>query len=105
MPASFRRLTIRSAGPLLRALSTSAAGEAAIAALALIALAAALADTPEWLVFTLALLSLAGTVGFGWERRRLSIIGRSVEPTGSYVLARVLIVLAAAVALSSERTS
>ena len=105
MPASFRRLTIRSAGPLLRALSTSAAGEAGIAALALIALAAALADTPEWLVFTLALLSLAGTVGFGWERRRLSIIGRSVEPTGSYVMARVLIVLAAAVALSSERTA
>ena len=105
MPASFRRLTIRSAGSLLRALSTSTAGEAAIAALALIALAAALADTPEWLVFTLALLSLAGTVGFGWERRRLSIIGRSVEPTGSYVMARVLIVLVAAVALSSERTA
>jgi CDP-Glycerol:Poly(glycerophosphate) glycerophosphotransferase len=102
MPASLRRLTIRSAGSLLRALSTSAAGEAAIAALALIALAAALAGNPEWLVLTLALLSLAGTVGFGWERRRLSIIGRSVEPTGSYVLARVLILLAAAVALSSE---
>ncbi|HET9778757.1 MAG TPA: hypothetical protein VFP81_05690 [Propionibacteriaceae bacterium] len=105
MPASFRRLTIRSAGPLLRTLSSSAAGEAGVAALALSALAAALAETPEWLVFTLALLSLAAAVGFSWERRRLSIIGRSVEPTGSYVLARVLIVLAAAVALSSERAT
>jgi hypothetical protein len=53
MPAPSRRLTIRSAGPLLRALSTSGAGEAAVAALALIVLAAALADTPKWLVFTL----------------------------------------------------
>ena len=104
MPASFRRLTIRSAGPLLRTLSASAAGEAGVAGLALVALAAALAEAPEWLVFTLALLPLAATVGFGWERRRLSIIGRSVEPTGSYVLARVLIVLTVAVALSSERT-
>jgi hypothetical protein len=104
MPAPSRRLTIRSAGPLLRALSTSGAGEAAVAALALIVLGAALADTPKWLVFTLALLPLAATVAFGWERRRLSIIERSVEPTGSYVLSRLLIVLVAAVALSSERT-
>ena len=56
-------------------------------------------------MFTLALLALAATVVFGWERRRLSIIGRSIEPTGSYVLSRVLIVLATAVALSSERAT
>jgi hypothetical protein len=105
MPASLRRLTIRSAGPLLRALSSSGAGEAGAGALALIVLAAALADTPQWLVFTLALLPLAATVAFGWERRRLSIIERSVEPTGSYVLARLLIVLATAVALSNERAT
>ena len=105
MPASFSRLAIRAVGPLPRLLSTTPAGEAGAAGLALIALAAALADTAEWLVFTLALLPLAVTVALGWERRRLSIIGRSVEPTGSYVLSRVLIVLAAAVALSSERAT
>ena len=105
MPASFSRLAIRAVRPLPRLLSTTPAGEAGAAGLALIALAAALADTAEWLVFTLALLPLAVTVALGWERRRLSIIGRSVEPTGSYVLSRVLIVLAAAVALSSERAT
>ena len=67
MPASFRRL-IRSAGPLLRAWSTSAAREAGVAALAIVAFGAAIADAPDWLVFTLALLTLAATVVFGWEQ-------------------------------------
>ena len=90
MPASFRRL-IRSAGPPLRAWSASATREVGVAALAIVAFGAAVADAPDWLVFTLALLPFAATVVFGWEGRRLSIIGRSIEPTGSYVLARVLI--------------
>jgi CDP-Glycerol:Poly(glycerophosphate) glycerophosphotransferase len=105
MPAPFRRLPIRADGSLLGTLSTSPAGEAGPAALALLALAVALADGPEWLLSTLALLALAATVGLGWERRRVSINGRSVEPTGSYVLSRVLIVLATVVALSSERAT
>ena len=104
MPASFRRL-IRSAGPMLRAWSTSAAREAGVAALAIVAFGAAIAGAPDWLVFTLALLTLAATVVFGWEQQRLSIIGRSVEPTGSYVLSRVLIPLATAAALGSERAA
>jgi CDP-Glycerol:Poly(glycerophosphate) glycerophosphotransferase len=104
MPASFRRL-IRSAGPMLRALSTSSAREAGVAALALVACGAAIAEAPDRLIFALALLTLAATVVFGWEHRRLSIIGRSVEPTGSYVLSRVLVSLAMAVALSSERAT
>jgi hypothetical protein len=105
MPAPFRRLPIRADGSLLGTLSISPAGEAGPAALALLALAVALADGPEWLLSTLALLALAATVGLGWERRRVSINGRSVEPTGSYVLSRVLIVLATVVALSSERAT
>ena len=60
MPASFRRL-IRSAGPMLRAWSTSAAREAGVAALAIVAFGAAIAEAPDWLVFTLALLPLAAT--------------------------------------------
>ena len=104
MPASFRRL-IRSAGPPSRAWSASATREVGVAALAIVAFGAAVADAPDWLVFTLALLPLAATVVFGWEGRRLSIIGRSIEPTGTYVLARVLIVLATAVALSNERAT
>jgi hypothetical protein len=104
MPASFRRL-IRSAGPMLRAWSTSAARETGVAALAIAAFGAAIADAADWLVFTLALLTFAATVVFGWKQRRLTIIGRSVEPTGSYVLSRVLITLAAALALSSERAT
>ena len=104
MPASFRRL-IRSAGPMLRAWSASAAREAGVAALAIAACGDAIAGAPDWLVFTLALLTLAATVVFGWEQQRLSIIGRSVEPTGSYVLSRVLIPLATAAALGSERAA
>ena len=104
MPASFRRL-IRSAAPALRAWSTSAAREVGVAALAIVALGAAIAGASDWLLFTLALLPLAASVVFGWEGRRLAIIGRSIEPTGSYVLSRVLISLATAVALSSERAT
>jgi hypothetical protein len=104
MPASVSRL-IRSAGPMLRASSISAAREAGVAALAIVAFGAAIAGASAWLVFTLALLALAATVVFSWKHRRSSVIGRSVEPTGSYVLSRVLITLATAVALSSERTT
>jgi hypothetical protein len=105
MPASVRQLTTRWASPLARALVTTAAGEAGVSALALIALAAALADSPEWLVFPLALVTLAATVVLGWERRRSSIVDRRVEPTGSYVLPRALIVLVPAVALTIERAT
>ena len=87
MPASFRRL-IRSAAPALRAWSTSAAREVGVAALAIVALGAAIAGASDWLLFTLALPPLAASVVFGWEGRRLAIIGRSIEPTGSYVLSR-----------------
>ena len=104
MPASVRRL-IQSAGPILPAWSISAAREAGIAALALVACGAAIAEAPDWLVSTLALLALGATVVFGWEQRRSSISGRRVKPTGSYVLSRVLISLATAVALSSERAT
>ena len=104
MPASFRRL-IRSAGPMLRAWSTSAVREAGVAALAIVACGTAIAGAADWLVFALGLLTLAVTVVFGWEHRRLSIIRRSLEPTGSYVLSRVLISITTAVAFSSERAT
>ena len=58
MPASFRRL-IRLTGPMLRAWSTSAAREAGVAALAIVACGAAIAGAADWLVFTFALLTLA----------------------------------------------
>jgi hypothetical protein len=102
MPASFRRL-IRAAGPPLSATSAPAAREVGVAALAIVAFGAAIAGAPDWLAFTLAVLAFAAAVAFGWEHRRLSIIGRNLEPTGSYVLSRVLISLATAVALSSDR--
>jgi hypothetical protein len=105
MLASVRHLAIGSATPLLRALLTSVVGEAAVAGLALIALAAALADGPEWFVFALALVLLAATVTLGAKSRRSSTVGRTVEPTGSYVLPRVLIVLATAVALTREHAT
>ena len=102
MLASVRHLAIGSASLLLRASFTTVVGEAGVAGLALIALAVALAGGPEWLVFAFALVLLAATVALGAKSRRSSTVGRAVEPTGSYVLPRVLIVLATAAALTSE---
>jgi hypothetical protein len=99
MPASFRQSSLRAAVSTVLATSATAGGEVVIAATALVGVAAALGGGPQWLTLILALFALTAVVGSGWQRRRVAIDDRDLEPVGSNLMARILVVLAGAVAV------
>ena len=105
MAASFRRLRLRAVSSALLPPSATAVGEAVIAAVALVGVAIGLARGPNWLALLFGFLALALVVGWGWRRRRSAPAEDDLEPVGSNLLPRILIVLAAAVVVASRPES
>ncbi len=101
MAASSRRSSFRAASFALTGAAGTVGGEAVIAAIALVGVAVALAGGPQWVAVLFALLALTAAVASGWQRRRMAIDDRDIEPVGSNLLSRILIVLAGAVAVAT----
>jgi hypothetical protein len=96
MLMSTRRLSLNPFRSLVGALSAVADSDLAAAVLALGALVAAVFQAPAPLTWLLWLISLAIVVVGAWRTSRDGGPWRDLRPTGDYVLARVLLVMAAA---------
>jgi hypothetical protein len=100
MPASMRRFSLASLGSLIGTLPAAAGVELMAAAAAFSALVAAVFGAPPLLSWLFALASLAIIAAGAWRVFRPGY-WRDFRPTGTYVLARMLLVTVAAVLAGS----